>query len=86
MADIGFYVAHPGGPKVIGSLATALGVPREALALTTESLRTVGNLSSAAVLQILRATLDRRPPPGSRGLMMAMGPGFSLELVLLEVP
>lgn len=86
VADIGWWVAHPGGPKVIDALMDTLGVPTEALELTTRSLRTAGNLSSAAVLQILRATLDRRPPPGSRGLMMAMGPGFSLELVLLEVP
>ena len=82
--DVGWWVCHPGGPKVIGSLATALGVPREALELTTESLRTVGNLSSSSVLHILRTALDRSPEPGSRGVMMAMGPGFGLELVLLE--
>ena len=82
--DVGWWVCHPGGPKVIGSLAETLGLPREALALTTESLRTVGNLSSASVLHILRAALDAAPPPGSIGLMMAMGPGFSLEMVLLE--
>lgn len=84
VADIGWWVCHPGGPKVIGSLADTLGLPREALAITTESLRTVGNLSSASVLHILRTALDAGPEPGSFGLMMAMGPGFSLELVLLE--
>ncbi len=82
--DVGWWVCHPGGPKVIGSLAETLGLPREALGLTTESLRTVGNLSSASVLHILRAALDAGPVPGSYGVMMAMGPGFSLELVLLE--
>lgn len=84
VADIGWWVCHPGGPKVIDALAESLGVPLEALALTTESLRTVGNLSSASVLHILRAALDAQPTPGSHGLMMAMGPGFSLEMVLLE--
>src|SRR5690606_22034193 len=82
--DVGWWVCHPGGPKVIGALSETLGVPDSALDLTTQSLRTVGNLSSASVLHILRATLDRRPAPGSFGVMMAMGPGFSLELVLLE--
>lgn len=82
--DVGWWVCHPGGPKVIGSLAETLGLPREALGLTSESLRTVGNLSSASVLHILRAALDAGPVPGSYGVMMAMGPGFSLELVLLE--
>ena len=84
VADIRWWVAHPGGPKVIDALVDTLGVPAEALELTTRSLRTAGNLSSVAVLHILRDTMDRRPPPESRGLMMAMGPGFSLELVLLE--
>ncbi|WP_413451846.1 3-oxoacyl-[acyl-carrier-protein] synthase III C-terminal domain-containing protein [Georgenia phoenicis] len=84
VADIGWWVCHPGGPKVIDALAETLGLPLEALALTTESLRTVGNLSSASVLHILRAALDAGPAPGSFGLMMAMGPGFSLEMVLLE--
>jgi alkylresorcinol/alkylpyrone synthase len=83
--DVGWWVCHPGGPKVIDSLAVTLGVDPDALALTTESLRRVGNLSSASVLHILRDTLDHRPPePGAPGVMMAMGPGFSLELVLLQ--
>ena len=84
LEDVGWWVCHPGGPKVIGALSETLGVAGSALDLTTQSLRTVGNLSSASVLHILRAALDRRPAPGSLGVMMAMGPGFSLELVLLE--
>ncbi|MFH5821542.1 type III polyketide synthase [Georgenia sp. AZ-5] len=85
IGDVGWWVCHPGGPKVIDSLAGTLDVDPDALALTTDSLRRVGNLSSASVLHILRDTLDRRPPaPGSPGVMMAMGPGFSLELVLLR--
>ena len=46
---------------------------------------TVGNLSSASVLHVLRDTLaERRPPPGTPGLLLAMGPGFCSELVLLR--
>jgi len=34
---------------------------------------------------VLRDTLrDRPPPPGSPGMLMAMGPGFCSELVLLR--
>ena len=85
LADVEWWVCHPGGPKVIESMAATLGIDDGALALTTDSLRRVGNLSSASVLHILRDTLDRRAPrPGSPGVMMAMGPGFSLELVLLR--
>ena len=85
--DIGFYVAHPGGPKVLEALQDALGVDRDALAVTWESLRRIGNLSSASVLHVLADTLETRPPrPGAYGLMLAMGPGFCSELVLLRAP
>ena len=60
-------------------------VTDEDLALSWESLRAIGNLSSASVLYILEQTLERRPPaPGSLGVMLAMGPGFCSELLLLR--
>jgi alkylresorcinol/alkylpyrone synthase len=84
-ADVGWWVCHPGGPKVIDALETALGLEPEAVALTRRSLAQIGNLSSASVLHVLEDTLRERPPqPGSHGLLMAMGPGFCSELVLLR--
>ena len=83
--DIEWYVAHPGGPKVLEALQATLGVDRDALQMTWDSLARVGNLSSASVLHVLADTLQHRPPPpGSYGLMLAMGPGFCSELVLLR--
>jgi alkylresorcinol/alkylpyrone synthase len=42
-------------------------------------------MSSASVLHIFRDTLDQRPcEPGEWGVLMAMGPGFCSELVLLR--
>lgn len=84
-ADIGWWVCHPGGPKVVEAIEQALEVPREAVEVTWNSLAKIGNLSSASVLHIFADTLRERPPaPGSHGILMAMGPGFCLELVLLE--
>jgi alkylresorcinol/alkylpyrone synthase len=78
-------VCHPGGPKVIDAVRDALGLDEHDVALTRESLARVGNLSSASVLHVLEDTLRDRPPrPGSHGLMLAMGPGFCSELVLLR--
>ena len=83
--DIGWWVCHPGGPKVIDALETTLELEPEAVALTRRSLAQIGNLSSASVLHVLEDTLRERPPaPGSHGLLMAMGPGFCSELVLLR--
>jgi len=45
----------------------------------------VGNLSSASVLCVLEDVMkNRRPEPGTLGLLAAMGPGFCSELLLLE--
>jgi alkylresorcinol/alkylpyrone synthase len=82
--DIGAWVSHPGGPKVIEAINASLGLPPEALELTCRSLGEIGNLSSASVLHVLRDTLAKKPPSGSPGLMLAMGPGFCSELVLLR--
>jgi alkylresorcinol/alkylpyrone synthase len=82
--DIGAWVVHPGGPKVIDAIARSLELPPEALELTWRSLSEVANLSSASVLHILRDTIAKPPPSGSLGLMIAMGPGFCSELVLLR--
>ena len=83
--DIGWWVCHPGGPKVIDALRDSLGLVDEDLALTRASLAQIGNLSSASVLHVLADTLALRPPaPGTHGLLMAMGPGFCSELVLLR--
>jgi alkylresorcinol/alkylpyrone synthase len=85
--DVEWYVAHPGGPKVLEAMQVALGVGQEALQVTWDSLSRIGNLSSASVLHVLADTLAQRPPrPGSYGLMLAMGPGFCSELVLLKAP
>ena len=84
-ADVAWWVAHPGGPKVLEALAEALEVPREALGVTWSSLDRIGNLSSASVLHVLADTLrDHAPQPGTHGVLMAMGPGFCLETVLLR--
>ena len=85
-ADIGWWVAHPGGPKVLEAMEEALEVNRDALVVTWRSLDQIGNLSSASVLHVLADTLrDRTPEPDSWGLLLAMGPGFCLELVLLRM-
>jgi alkylresorcinol/alkylpyrone synthase len=83
--DISTWVAHPGGPKVLEAMQEELELPEEALAVTWRGLREVGNLSSTSVLLVLQETMEKhRPPPGSYGLLMAMGPGFCSEVVLLQ--
>jgi alkylresorcinol/alkylpyrone synthase len=83
--DICRWISHPGGPKVLEAMAEALELRDGELAATWKSLREVGNLSSTSVLLVLADTLETSPPPaGGHGLVLAMGPGFCSELVLLR--
>lgn len=85
LTDVDTWVCHPGGPKVLEAFEETLELPEGALELTWKSLREVGNVSSASVLMVLGDTLaGPEPAPGSYGLLLAMGPGFCSELVLLR--
>jgi len=84
-ADIGSYILHTGGPRVLEATQTALGLPENALAASWDCLRRTGNLSSASVLLVLEEVMqNRRPAAGSYSLMAAMGPAFCSELLLLR--
>ena len=84
-ADIAHFVCHTGGPRVLEAFEEALEVPRAAMQRSWDSLQRVGNLSSASVLFVLADLLaSGEPRAGDLGLLLAMGPGFCSELVLLE--
>jgi len=84
-ADIQSWVLHTGGPKVLEATADALGLHDGELEASWNCLKRVGNLSSASVLVVLEDVMrNRRPEPGTWGILAAMGPGFCSELVLLK--
>ncbi|WP_257453480.1 type III polyketide synthase [Archangium lipolyticum] len=83
--DVKHWVAHTGGPKVLQAFEEALELAPDMLARSWASLREVGNLSSASVLFVLGDMLESGTArPGDWGVLMAMGPGFCAELVLLR--
>ena len=84
-SDIGAWVLHTGGPRVLEATAAALELEEGALSASWDCLRRTGNLSSASVLVVLEEfMMRRRPPAGTYGLLAAMGPGFCSEFVLLR--
>jgi alkylresorcinol/alkylpyrone synthase len=83
--DVKAWIAHTGGPRIFSAIREALDLPDGALQITRDQLAATGNVSSASVLLVLKRLMDTQPPPpGSHGLMLAMGPGFCSELVLLQ--
>jgi alkylresorcinol/alkylpyrone synthase len=84
-SDIGSWVVHPGGPKIIDAVEEALRLSRDELSASWDCLARFGNFSSASVLRVLEeAMTSRRPPSGTPGVIMAMGPGFCSELILVR--
>jgi alkylresorcinol/alkylpyrone synthase len=83
-ADMQRFVAHPGGMKVLQAYQDALDLPSERLDHSRDVLRTHGNMSSCTVLFVLARELQDAHPPGEHGLLLALGPGFSCEQVLLR--
>ncbi|MCU1558383.1 MAG: type polyketide synthase [Microbacteriaceae bacterium] len=86
VSDIDTWVAHPGGPRVLESFQSSLGLPDGVFDNSWSSLARVGNLSSASVLHVLAEELETPQNAGEETLLFALGPGVSAELVLLRWP
>ncbi len=83
--DVTHWLAHPGGPSILEAIAARLELSDEQLAHSWKVLREHGNCSSATVLMVLEEALKSGAThPGEWGVMMAFGPGLTLETCLLR--
>jgi alkylresorcinol/alkylpyrone synthase len=82
LADIDHTVFHPGGRKVIESLELPLGLPPGSLKRERAILSEYGNMSAPTVLFVMRRAIDEGAK--GRGLLSALGPGFSASFMLCE--
>lgn len=86
--DISALITHPGGAKVLEAYSEALGRPADAFRHTWDVLRDHGNMSAASVLFVLKRFIEEdrasRSAESYRGLLGALGPGFSSDLLLVE--
>jgi alkylresorcinol/alkylpyrone synthase len=85
LGDVRHVIAHPGGIKVLRAYKDALELDWSALTHAREVLRDFGNMSSPSCLFVLERFLDSGDiAPGDHGVVMALGPGFSSEYVLVR--
>jgi len=82
LADIGRFICHPGGAKVINAIEAALGLDQGSLDHERQVIADYGNMSAPTVLFILERALARGLPP--RSLLTALGPGFTASCVSLR--
>jgi 1,3,6,8-tetrahydroxynaphthalene synthase len=83
VAELGLYVIHAGGPRILDDLSAYLGIAPEQFDLSRATLREYGNIASAVVFDALRRTFERTDiPDGAGALLAGFGPGITAELVL----
>ena len=84
LSDIKNFIFHPGGKKILTAYQETLKVEGDFLKNTREAMQENGNMSSPTVLYVLEKFFTLGFEDGY-GLMVTMGPGFSSEMVLLQM-
>lgn len=85
ITDVDHWAIHPGGPRIIDTVARRLGLPDAATTASRETLRSHGNCSSATTVLVLKELSDRNDiRPGQHVVAMAFGPGLTLYSILLR--
>jgi alkylresorcinol/alkylpyrone synthase len=82
--DITNFIFHPGGKKVLMAYENSMGLSTEEIRNTRETMNDYGNMSSGTVLYVFEKFLREGFSDGY-GLMLAVGPGFSSEMLLLDM-
>lgn len=82
LGDIGGFICHPGGIKVVEALEELYGLPAGGLTHSRGVLRRFGNMSAATVMFVLADTLADREE--KLYLMQSLGPGFTAGFLLLD--
>ncbi|TDD25636.1 hypothetical protein E1287_37085 [Actinomadura sp. KC06] len=85
-ADIGAWLCHPGSAKVLDHVARGLAIDPDAFQVSYDALARTGNMVGASILHVLQRVDTANVPRGTRGVLMAFGPGLSCELSLLQWP
>ncbi|CAD6251152.1 unnamed protein product [Miscanthus lutarioriparius] len=86
-----FWAVHPGGRAILDSVEAALRLETEKLAASRHVLSEYGNMSSATVVFVLKelhhrltAKDDGDEETAEWGVMIAFGPGITVEIMILR--
>lgn len=83
--DINHWLIHPGGIKILNYLQEELNLSDQDLIYSRKVLNDYGNMSSATILFVLDELLKSgKAKKGDKALMMAFGPGLTMESVLIK--
>jgi predicted naringenin-chalcone synthase len=84
-SDIRAWIVHGGGPSLVEAMKKSLGLTDSDLRHTISVLREFGNISSGSYLFSLARLLEEGTmQPDDLALAIAVGPGVSVEVALLQ--
>jgi len=85
VGDIRHWGIHPGGPKIVELLSRKLGLSEAQQRASWSVLAEYGNCASATILLVLEDILKNdQPRKGEYGVILAFGPGLTIEGALLR--
>jgi alkylresorcinol/alkylpyrone synthase len=84
LSEIAFWLVHPGGARILSGVEKRFDLEEGACRWSWQSLRESGNMSSVSVFDVLHRYLEDESAPRGWGVMIAFGPGVSLELMLVR--
>ncbi len=80
-----FWGLHPGGLKIMQHIERRLELDPDALQYSRTVLKNYGNMSSATILFVLDEIIRTgKPQPGDTAVLLAFGPGLTMESCLLK--
>lgn len=83
IGNLGFYLIHAGGPRILDDLSKFLDVDLTAFRHSRATLSEYGNIASAVVLDALRRLFDEDTTmPGATGVIAGFGPGITAEMAV----
>ena len=78
--NIDHWICHPGGNVVLQNTTEGLNLPDGALDSSFEMFRLFGNMSATSVIKTLQNDFMKE----GKLVMISYGPGFQVDLCLLE--
>ena len=77
--EIAQWCVHPGGRRILDAIHRSLSFTNGDLKYSYETLKEVGNLSSATILFVLKKIMNSGLTSGQRVFGAAFGPGLTME-------
>lgn len=83
--DVRFWGIHPGSTKIVDYVQERLRLTDDQVSHSHAVLSEYGNMSSATILFVLeRIQRCENPAPGDYAMLMAFGPGLTMEAALVQ--